>query len=65
MYGLLLWNEETGNERYFKAVERMAALLMNTFYNGKKNIVSTGCSEMNLAVYHVFGRLYNRTGKEE
>ncbi len=65
MYGLLLWYDITGNESLFAAVEKAARLFMNRFYDGKPTIVSTGWSEMNLAVYHIFGILYRRTKKTE
>ncbi|MBO5273218.1 MAG: glycoside hydrolase family 127 protein [Clostridia bacterium] len=61
MYGLLLWYDITRNESYVKAVEKMAELFMNTFYNGKKTILSTGHPHTNLAVYHIFAILYSRT----
>ena len=65
MYGLLLWYDLTGNGEYFRAVEKAARLFMNQFYDGKPTIVSTGWSEMNLAVYHIFGILYRRTKNPE
>ncbi len=64
MYGLLLWYDITGSMRYVKAVEKMANLFMNTFYNGKKTILSTGHPHTNLAVYHIFAILYSRTGDQ-
>ncbi len=65
MYGLLLWYDLTGNGEYFRAVEKAARLFMNKFYDGKPTIVSIGWSEMNLAVYHIFGILYRRTKNPE
>ncbi len=65
MFGMLLWYDITGNGEYFKAVEKAAKLFMNRFYDGKPTIVSTGWSEMNLAVYHIFGILYRRTKNPE
>ena len=64
-FGLLLWYDETGKKAYFRAAERIAGLLMRTFYRGKPAISSTGSAEMNLAVYHLFAGLYNRTGEEK
>lgn len=64
-YALLLWYKETGNKEYLMAAESIAKLLIDTFYNGKKTIVSTGNAQMNLAVYHTFALLYNITKKEE
>ena len=65
MFGLLLWYELTQKGTYLQAVEKAAHLFMNTFYDGKRTIVSTGSSEMNLAVYHVFALLYNKTENAE
>lgn len=65
MFGLLLWYKEVGNETYLQASERMARLIMRTFYGKARKISETGFSEMNLAVYHAFGILYNLTKKEE
>ena len=61
MVGLLLWYDLTQNESYFRAVEKIAALYMQKFYDGKPALISIGSTEMNLAVYHVFGMLYRRT----
>lgn len=61
MIGLLLWYDLTGNGAYFHAVEKIAALYMEKFYDGKPALISIGSSEMNLAVYHAFGLLYRRT----
>ncbi len=65
MYGLLLWYDITGNEEYFRCVERAAQLFLDKFYGKKPNLITIGSAEMNLAVYHVFANLYRRTGKEE
>lgn len=65
MAGLLLWYKETGNETYLTAVKKIANLFLNSFYDGKHTLVCTGCSEMNLAVYHSFAVLYNLTGAQE
>lgn len=62
MYGLLLWYDLLGEKAYFNAVEKIADLFINTFYEGKKTILSIGSTEMNLAVYHIFALLYRRTG---
>ena len=64
-YSLLLWYKETGSVKYLAAAEKIADLLIDTFYSGKKTIVSTGNAQMNLAVYHTFALLYNITKKEK
>ena len=63
MVGLLQWYDLTGNETYFDAVRRMAALFERTFYGENRPITAMGWSEMNLAVYHAFAMLYRRTGE--
>ncbi len=65
MYGLLLWYDITGNEEYFRCVERAAQLFLDKFYGKNPPLISIGSAETNLAVYHVFANLYRRTGKEE
>lgn len=65
MFGLMLWYEETNDRRYIDAVEKIAALFMRKFYNGKKRIIDIGSSEMNLSVYHAFCILFNKTKKRE
>ncbi len=65
MFGLLLWYDLTGNDSYFRAVEKMAALFLRRFYGDGPRLSSTGSTEMNLSVYHVFAILYNRTGERK
>jgi len=65
MYGLTLWYTETGNEEYFDCVKKIADLFINKFYNGKMTLVSIGWSEMNLAPYHMFAKLYNITKEQK
>lgn len=64
MFALLLWQEETGNEALLAAVEKTAALFLVKFYTGEKRLNEIGSTEMNLSVYHVFGLLARKTGKE-
>ncbi len=65
MFGLLLWYEITAKEAYFSALLRIADLFLRTFYNGKPTLASIGSCEMNLAVYHIFARLYRITNEEK
>ena len=65
MFGLLLWYDETGKKSYYDAVLRCADLFLNTFYNSNKSLLSTGYSEMNFALYHVFAMLCFRTGEKK
>ena len=65
MYGLVMWYEITGRRQYLAAAEKAAGLFIRKFYNGRPPLVSIGWSETNLAVYHIFGILYEKTKKPE
>ena len=64
MFGLIKWYEATGNKAYWQAVLKMADLFLNTFYEGRRPLVSIGSSEMNLAVMHAFVLIYEKTKDE-
>ena len=59
MFGLYLWYKETGNKEYLNTIVRIADLYINTFYINGRTLSDMGYTEMNLAVYHMFGVLYN------
>ena len=61
MYGLLMWYDIVGDERYFSAVEAIADMFIRKFYNENPKLTSIGTPETNLSVYHVFGILYRKT----
>ncbi len=64
MYGLLLWYDLTSDITYYNAVIKAADFFIYTFYNektGNLRLVDIGSSEMNLAPYHIFALLYNKT----
>lgn len=66
MTGLLCWYDITGDEALFAAVERIADLFLRSFYGDTgRRLVDIGSTEMNLAPYHVFAQLYNRTHRPE
>ncbi|MBO6053434.1 MAG: glycoside hydrolase family 127 protein [Clostridia bacterium] len=65
MTGLLCWYDLTGREEYFDAVKKIAGLFLSKFYDGKPPLASIGSTEMNLAPYHTFVELYERTGEEK
>ncbi len=63
MLGLLLWHEETGDNRALMAVVRMADLICTKYLGeAEKRLVDTGCTEMNLAPVHSLCLLYEKTG---
>lgn len=43
----------------------MADFFIHTFYNGKKRMIDTGSSEMNLAAIHIFCLLYKDTKEQK
>ena len=63
MLGLLLWHEETGDPQALRAASRIGDLLCLKFLRTGKRIVDTGSAEMNHAVIHSLGLLYEVTRK--
>ena len=61
LFGMLLWYKETKYDRFIECILKVADYYLNNFYNGKKDLSSIGSTEMNLAIYHFFGCLYNET----
>ncbi len=65
MTGLLAWYDITGDKALLDCVLRMAELFMRVFYGDTgRRLIDIGWPEMNLAPYHIFARLYNRTGQQ-
>ena len=62
MLGLLLWHEDTGDPQALCAASRIGDLLCRKFLRTGKRIVDTGSAEMNHAVIHSLGLLYEVTG---
>ena len=66
MTGLLSWYDITGQEVLMDCVKKIAELFLHTFYgDNERRLIDIGWAEMNLAPYHMFVQLYNRTGKEK
>jgi DUF1680 family protein len=63
MVGLLLWHEETGDPAALACVRNIGDLICRKFKTAR--LVDTGSTEMNLAVIHSLGLLYERTAEEE
>ncbi|MFO0849210.1 MAG: glycoside hydrolase family 127 protein [Gemmataceae bacterium] len=62
LVGLLLWHDDTGDERAMTAAKRIGDLLCNRFLGDKKpRLVDTGSTEMNLAPVHGLCLLYRKT----
>ena len=65
MLGLLLWHEDTGDERAMIAARRIGDLLCDKFLGVDKTVVATGNPEMNQAVAHGLCLLHRRTGERK
>lgn len=64
MQALLMMAEELGDKRARQAAIRAADLICGTYLDGTRRVFDAGSAEMNMAVIHVFGRLYRLTGRE-
>ncbi len=67
MLALLLWHEETGDERCIEACNRIVALLHATFVDGERRMLTPDDAdgEKNHAVAHALLRLHRVTGDDE
>ena len=63
MLGLLLWHEQTGDERALAAARRIGDLVCNTFLDTRRRVLDTGSQEMNMAIFHGLTLLYRKTGE--
>ena len=62
MLGLLLWHEDTGDEKALQAAARMADLICAKYLGPKEpRLVDTLSTEMNLAPVHALCMLYRKT----
>jgi hypothetical protein len=61
MLGLLLWHEDTGDPQALRAAIRIGDLLCRKFLGTGRRVVDTGSEEMNHAVLHSLGLLYEIT----
>ena len=62
MFGLYKWYKETNDDAIFNSIKKIASFYMNYFYKeNNRKLSDLGSTEMNLAVYHMFGILYNET----
>lgn len=65
MYGLLGWYQTSGENVCLAMAERMADLLIHTFWEQRKKLCDIGWPETNLAPVHSLAILYEETGKEK
>lgn len=61
LLALLLWHEATGDEAALKACQRAADLVCATFLDSNLRVIDAGSPEMNMAIIHGLGRLYQVT----
>ena len=64
MLGLLMVAEEMDCPPARTAALKAADLICATYLHGRRRVFDAGSQEMNMAVVHVFGRLYRLTGRE-
>ncbi|MCP4642020.1 MAG: hypothetical protein GY851_16375 [bacterium] len=62
MLGLLFWHDRTGDQSAFDCVTRAADLMCAIYVDGDRRPIDAGTPQINLAVLHVMGDLYRRTG---
>lgn len=65
MYGLVGWYQVSGEAGGLTMAERMADLLIRTFWDRNKKLCDIGWPETNLAPIHSLAILYEETGKEK
>jgi hypothetical protein len=63
MQGLLLWHELTGDEAAWRATQRAANLICDTYLGKPRRVFDAGSHEMNMAVLHVLAQLHRLTGE--
>jgi uncharacterized protein len=63
MLGLLLWHDETGDERAMACCRRIGDLFCTRFLTGSESLHDAGAHEMNQAPVHALAMLYQRTGE--
>mgnify|MGYP003335560188 CR=1 FL=1 len=64
MLGLLLWHQDSGDERALRCVRRIADLLCRRFLNNPvEKLHDTGAHEMNQAPVHALALLHQVTGE--
>lgn len=64
MLGLLMWYDETGDEKAFQCAIRAADRICETYHPGGRRPIEAGTPQINLSVIHVMALLYQRTGEQ-
>lgn len=63
MLGLMMWSEQTGDERAMNAAKKIADLVSSTFLDTGRRVKSAGSEEMNMGMIHGLTLLYRKTGE--
>lgn len=63
MLGLLLWSEQTGDEKALMAVRKAADLICRSYLDTGRSVNEAGSQEMNMGVIHIMAILYRKTGE--
>lgn len=64
MLGLLMWFDATNDTKAFECTKRAADCICDIYVAGGRRPIEAGTPQINLAVLHVIGDLYRRTGEE-
>ena len=64
MLGLLMWYDLAGDRSAYDCAVRAADCICDIYVDGGRRPVQAGTPQINLAVLHVMGDLYRRTGAE-
>ncbi len=64
MLGLLMWYDETGDEKALNCAIRAADRICETYHPGGRRPIEAGTPMINLSVVHVMALLYQRTGEQ-
>ncbi len=63
MLGLMLWHEQTGDQRAMEACRRIGDLVCRTYLDTDRRVFDAGSQEMNMGIIHGMARLYRKTGQ--
>ncbi len=64
MLGLLMWHDLTGDHAAYDCAVRAADCICDIYADGDRRPIQAGTPQINLAVLHVIGDLYRRTGND-
>ena len=62
MLGLMMWHDETGDQKAMDACRRIGDLVSDTYLDTDRRVHQAGSHEMNMGIIHGMARLYQETG---